>query len=75
MTAAAEERVRAARARYAMLCSMLTNLGYVLAGVSLVQPFFAAVPTPITAWRIGGFLFGVALLALALYLVPRGEKP
>jgi hypothetical protein len=75
MAGTAEERVRATRARYALACLMLTNLGYVLAGVSLVQPFFAAVPTPITAWRIAGFLFGVALLVAALYLAPRGEKP
>ncbi len=73
--AATDERKTASRARYALLCSILTNFGYVLAGVSLVQPFFAPVPTPITMWRIAGFLIGLALLALALYLVPRGEKP
>ena len=64
----------ARRVRLKLLCSILTTYGYAVAGVSLLQPFFATTPAPITPVRMSGFAFALALQGVAIYIAPKGEK-
>ncbi len=63
------------RARLTLVGGILTTYGYAIAGVSLLQPFFASAPEPLTPVRISGFAFALAIQSVAIYIAPKGEKP
>jgi len=74
MSSATIEMDAARRARLKLFVTMLMTYGYSIAGVALLQPFFATTPAPITLVRISGFLFGLAIQGVAIYIAPKGEK-
>ena len=65
-------RASARRARLRLTVSILTTHGYAILGFSVIQPLLSN-PLKFTIYQIAGAGLGLAVQALAVYIVPYGE--
>ena len=64
----------ARRARYKLLCSILTTHGYAILALAVIQPFFSSSPR-FTLIQAIGLMLGLAAQSFAIYIAPYGKPP
>jgi hypothetical protein len=64
---------RASRARYRLLCSMLTTYGYGMVGLA-VAPAVIPVRQPPIWISVGELGLAIVFLATAFFIAPRGSR-